>query len=31
VRGQQVALNAALDRHLDPDTPTGLTKVTLTR
>jgi glucosamine--fructose-6-phosphate aminotransferase (isomerizing) len=31
VRGQQIALHAALDRHLDPDAPTGLTKVTLTR
>jgi glucosamine--fructose-6-phosphate aminotransferase (isomerizing) len=31
VRGQQIALYAALDRHLDPDAPTGLTKVTLTR
>jgi glucosamine--fructose-6-phosphate aminotransferase (isomerizing) len=31
VRGQQIALSAALARHLDPDAPTGLTKVTLTR
>jgi glutamine---fructose-6-phosphate transaminase (isomerizing) len=31
VRGQQIALAAALARHLDPDAPTGLTKVTLTR
>jgi glucosamine--fructose-6-phosphate aminotransferase (isomerizing) len=30
VRGQQIALSAALARHLDPDAPTGLTKVTLT-
>lgn len=31
VRGQQIALSAALARHLDPDAPSGLTKVTLTR
>ena len=31
VRGQQIALSAALARNLDPDVPTGLTKVTLTR
>lgn len=31
VRGQQIALYAALARHVDPDAPTGLTKVTLTR
>jgi glucosamine--fructose-6-phosphate aminotransferase (isomerizing) len=31
VRGQQIALSAALARHLDPDAPIGLTKVTLTR
>jgi glucosamine--fructose-6-phosphate aminotransferase (isomerizing) len=31
VRGQQIALSAALARHLDPDAPAGLTKVTLTR
>jgi glucosamine--fructose-6-phosphate aminotransferase (isomerizing) len=31
VRGQQIALYAALARNLDPDSPTGLTKVTLTR
>jgi glutamine---fructose-6-phosphate transaminase (isomerizing) len=31
VRGQQIALYAALERHVDPDTPIGLTKVTLTR
>jgi glutamine---fructose-6-phosphate transaminase (isomerizing) len=31
VRGQQIALSAALARHLDPDAPLGLTKVTLTR
>jgi len=31
VRGQQIALAAALSRHLDPDAPSGLTKVTLTR
>jgi glucosamine--fructose-6-phosphate aminotransferase (isomerizing) len=31
VRGQQIALSAALARHRDPDAPTGLTKVTLTR
>jgi glucosamine--fructose-6-phosphate aminotransferase (isomerizing) len=31
VRGQQIALYAALERHLDPDAPIGLTKVTLTR
>ncbi|HEY6468249.1 MAG TPA: SIS domain-containing protein [Candidatus Dormibacteraeota bacterium] len=31
VRGQQIALSAALARRLDPDAPTGLTKVTLTR
>jgi glutamine---fructose-6-phosphate transaminase (isomerizing) len=31
VRGQQIALYAALERGLDPDSPIGLTKVTLTR
>ena len=31
VRGQQIALYAALARDLDPDAPAGLTKVTLTR
>jgi glucosamine--fructose-6-phosphate aminotransferase (isomerizing) len=31
VRGQQIALYAALARQLDPDAPLGLTKVTLTR
>jgi glucosamine--fructose-6-phosphate aminotransferase (isomerizing) len=31
VRGQQIALSAALARDLDPDSPIGLTKVTLTR
>jgi glucosamine--fructose-6-phosphate aminotransferase (isomerizing) len=31
VRGQQIALSAALARNLDPDVPLGLTKVTLTR
>ncbi|HVC25457.1 MAG TPA: SIS domain-containing protein [Acidimicrobiales bacterium] len=31
VRGQQLALAWALARRLDPDTPAGLTKVTLTR
>jgi glutamine---fructose-6-phosphate transaminase (isomerizing) len=31
VRGQQIALYAALARNLDPDSPIGLTKVTLTR
>ncbi len=31
VRGQQLALYAALARDLDPDSPIGLTKVTLTR
>jgi glucosamine--fructose-6-phosphate aminotransferase (isomerizing) len=31
VRGQQIALGAALARHRDPDAPAGLTKVTLTR
>ena len=31
VRGQQIALSAALARHRDPDAPAGLTKVTLTR
>jgi glucosamine--fructose-6-phosphate aminotransferase (isomerizing) len=31
VRGQQIALFAALARRLDPDAPAGLTKVTLTR
>jgi glucosamine--fructose-6-phosphate aminotransferase (isomerizing) len=31
VRGQQIALSAALARHLDPDAPIGLAKVTLTR
>lgn len=31
VRGQQIALYAALARRLDPDAPSGLTKVTLTR
>ncbi len=31
VRGQQVALYAALARGMDPDAPRGLTKVTLTR
>ena len=31
VRGQQIALYAALARHVDPDSPIGLTKVTLTR
>ncbi len=30
VRGQQIALYTALARHLDPDAPAGLTKVTLT-
>lgn len=30
VRGQQIALYAALARHVDPDAPAGLTKVTLT-
>lgn len=30
VRGQQIALSAALARGLDPDAPIGLTKVTLT-
>ena len=29
VRGQQIALVAALARDLDPDAPTGLSKVTL--
>jgi glucosamine--fructose-6-phosphate aminotransferase (isomerizing) len=31
VRGQQIALSTALARHLDPDAPIGLTKVTFTR
>ena len=31
IRGQQIAMSAALARHRDPDTPAGLTKVTLTR
>jgi glucosamine--fructose-6-phosphate aminotransferase (isomerizing) len=31
VRGQQIAMAAALARHRDPDAPAGLTKVTLTR
>lgn len=31
VRGQQIALSAALARGLDPDSPIGLTKVTFTR
>jgi glucosamine--fructose-6-phosphate aminotransferase (isomerizing) len=31
VRGQQIAMSAALSRHRDPDEPAGLTKVTLTR
>jgi len=31
VRGQQIAMSAALARHRDPDAPAGLTKVTLTR
>ena len=30
VRGQQIALSAALARHVDPDAPLGLTKVTFT-
>ena len=30
VRGQQIALSAALARHVDPDAPVGLTKVTFT-
>jgi glutamine---fructose-6-phosphate transaminase (isomerizing) len=30
VRGQQIAVYAALARQLDPDAPAGLTKVTLT-
>jgi glucosamine--fructose-6-phosphate aminotransferase (isomerizing) len=31
VRGQQLALHAALAHRLDPDAPAGLSKVTLTR
>ena len=31
IRGQQVAMCAALARRLDPDAPAGLSKVTLTR
>jgi glucosamine--fructose-6-phosphate aminotransferase (isomerizing) len=31
VRGQQIAMAAALARQRDPDAPAGLTKVTLTR